>query len=63
MQAYWIEILLSLGSVAVFVYLLCKYYAEHKNVTTVMEKVIQEQVVALCVAVLVKCLISNLTVN
>ncbi|WQZ26493.1 hypothetical protein ZHEEYJVH_CDS0107 [Shigella phage Tf] len=31
MQAYWIEILLSLGSVAVFVYLLCKYYAEHKK--------------------------------
>ena len=31
MQAYWIEILLSLGSVAVFVYLLCKYYAEYKK--------------------------------
>ncbi|QSL99070.1 hypothetical protein Pr103Blw_00130 [Escherichia phage vB_EcoM-Pr103Blw] len=34
-----------------------------KNVTTVMEKVIQEQVAALYVVVLVKCLISDLTVN
>lgn len=63
MQAYWIEILLSLGSVAVFVYLLCKYYAETRSVITAMGKGIQEQVVALCVVVLVKCLISNLTVN
>ncbi|BDU11641.1 hypothetical protein [Escherichia phage phiWec177] len=63
MQAYWIEILLSLSSVAVFVYLLCKYYAEYKKCDYCNGKGIQEQVVALCVVVLVKCLISNLTVN
>ncbi len=63
MQAYWIEILLSLGSVAVFVYLLASTMQSTRSVTTVTEKGTQEQVVALFVVVLVKCLISNLTAN